>query len=268
MVDIHTHIFNEQSYADYKRRTGGRVEKALTIHYPKDFTQKSYPPFPFETLLEFAKDKSDLAVIASVDLEGEISPQIERFEKLFDEKKIVGLKLYPGYQHTFVSQPNAIASAQLCAKRKLPLTIHSGDVYDPLGNALLKYSDPLHVDELAVAVPGCRIIIAHFGFPHLLQTANIVSKNANVYTDISGTIDDSRVEGSSAALVEQYCADLKRVFAYYPDVRHKVLFGTDYAGENISLHLFDEYVQTVENVFPQSLHARVFGDLAKELYTL
>lgn len=267
MIDAHTHIFNEQVYDEYKARTKGRVEKALTIHYPRDFSREAEPNLSLDALLAFAESKPDLAVVASINFESDAQSQLKNLEELFKQKKIVGLKLYSGYQYLTAADPKVIPFAQLCASYAQPLIIHAGDVYDPKGKALLRYAHPLYIDELAVAVPACRIVIAHLGFPYLMEAANVISKNSNVYGDVSGTVD--AIAGyDPQTMVSAYIADLRRMFAYYPDVQEKVIFGTDYGGENVAHHFFDEYVQVVESVFPASAHERVFSGLATELFKL
>ncbi len=265
MIDIHTHIFNEESYQSYKKHAGNSVEKILTIHVP--FDDGLHPPTLTE-LISFAQSKEDMGVIAGVDMERDIPEQLRALEPLLVDKKIVGLKLYPGYQHTPVSSATVIPVATWCAEHGVPLTIHGGDFYDPAGTALLHDAHPIHVDTLAVAVPGCKIIIAHFGFPYLLETANIVAKNKNVYVDISGTVIDCGSQELNNALLKRYVEDLSRVFDYFPIVRSKTMFGTDYAGEKVELRLFKEYVEVAEQLFAGEERERMLRGLAKELFSL
>ena len=131
----------------------------------------------------------------------------------------------------------------------------------------MKYSHPLHVDELAVLVPECSIIVGHFGFPYLLETAMVMAKHMNVYADLSGTIN-SQNNSDAGKLANQYGLDLRRVFNYYPEVRGKILFGTDYTGEKFPLKWFDEYANVVNEVFSENERERVFGGLARKLFGL
>ncbi|MBC7836422.1 amidohydrolase family protein [Acetobacteraceae bacterium] len=264
MIDVHTHIFNEESYASYKKRANGRVEKALTIHIaPHGPTQ--YPTL--ESLLLFIEGKNDLAIIASIDAVGDIPRQLSALEERIKENKIVGLKLYPGYQPFSSNDPRIIPVAQFCARHSKPLMIHTGDVEDPDRVALLRHAHPSFVDDLAVAVPTCTIIIAHLGFPYLLEAVNVISKNKNVYGDMSGTLMDEPGINPKA-LTEQYIADVNRALVYFPNTRSKVLFGTDYSGEHLPLRLFDEYIEVVEKVFDQSEREWVYSGLAKKLFNL
>lgn len=260
IIDAHTHIFDETKYKAYRAKAKERVSRALVLHWFKDDLNK---------LRSFIESKDDLALVASVDIEEKIQPQLDKLEKLFQEKKIVGIKLYPGYQHFYPSDKRVFSVAELCEKYGKPLIFHSGDVYDPRGSggkAMLKYSHPIHIDELATQFPDCKIVIAHFGFPYVIETANVVSKNDNVYTEISGTIDEVGPAGKIKALVEQYADDLKRAFTYYPNVRKKTMFGTDYGGEDIPLNQFEPYIELVKEVFSSEEQENVFSGLAKKVF--
>ncbi len=267
MIDAHTHIFDEEAYASYKKRANGRVEKALTIHIaPHGST--SYPSL--ESIFKFAEDKKDIAIIAGVNVMGDLHAELTVLETLLAANKIIGLKLYPGYQLFFSNDPKVIPIAQLCARYKKPLIIHTGDVEDQDRVSLLRYSHPIFVDDLAIAVPDCTIVIAHLGFPYMLEAANVLSKNQNVFGDISGTLMDEPGV-APLALIKQYSTDLTRIFTYFPNIRKKILFGTDYSGKDLSsgfLTFFNEYIEVVEKVFTEEERDWVYSGLAKKLFNL
>lgn len=257
ITDIHTHIYKEETYQTYFTKTKDKVFKVLVLHWYK---------FSLDKLLQFAASKDNLYVVGSVDLDKDIVKQITTIENHLRGRKVFGVKLYPGYQHFYPSDGRVYPVADLCQKYKVPLIFHSGDVYDPDGEAILKYAHPIYVDELAVKFPECIMVISHFGFPYLLETANIVSKNANVYTDISATITESDSGEDAKILFNQYCQDLKRVYSYFPDVKEKTMFGTDYGGEECPLNLVEPYIKIVESVFSEHEQKDVFYQLAKRLF--
>lgn len=263
IIDCHTHITNQEQYRHYLRRGGSRVDKIITIH-DWDLSKPTHEP-TIDELLQFASTKSNLFVIASVDMTHSLPPQLKKLDGQFRRGEIIGVKLYPGYQPFFVSDEKVNPIATLCAKYQKPLVIHMGDVYDPHGTARMRFSHPISVDELAVRHPDCPLVIAHFGFPYILETANIVVKNTNVYTDISATLIDLP-RRDAKALLTQFAADLKRAFTYFPDARNKVLFGTDYAGEHTYLNQVEPYFAAVQKLFRPSERKRILGGLAEELF--
>ncbi|MBI4448284.1 amidohydrolase family protein [Candidatus Woesearchaeota archaeon] len=257
VIDVHTHIFNEKIYRDYLRKSGSKVSKMLVLHwYKSDFSQVS----------KFCETKKNLFLIGNVDFDKGTNNQLKHLERLLKKNKIFGIKLYPGYQYFYPSDKKVYPVAKLCQKYGKPLIFHSGDVYNPEGGALLKYSHPIHIDALAVKFPKCKMIISHFGFPYLMETANIVSKNGNVYTDISGTIMQCGSDKELKRLLSQYEADLGRVFSYFPNIKHKIMFGTDYGGEHTPLNLVQPYIWLVKKVFSKKEQKSVFYKTANKLF--
>lgn len=258
IIDTHTHIYSEKTHREYFSKAK-KVAKALTLFYPLE-------KYRLEEILAFVETKKDLFLVGSIDMDGNVQQQIKTHEELFQNKKIYGIKLYPGYQLFFPSDKKVHPIAQLCQKYQRPLIFHSGDVYSPDNQALLKYSQSIHIDELAVKFPKCKIIISHFGFPAFLQTANIVSKNKNVYTDISGTLDQGDTKKEEKKMFKQYIKDLNRVFNYFPDIKEKIMFATDFGGEETPLSLINPYVNLVNKLFSGSQKHQVFSGLAENIF--
>jgi len=267
IIDTHTHIFDENVYKSYIAKSKDKIDKILTIHYKVTHNEKGeIEKVKLEDLINFAQSKDNLYTIGSVDVDGDINKQLEFLSGLFEEKKIFGIKLYPGYQHFYPSDEKIYPVAELCQKYNKPLVFHSGDVYDFEGKAVLKYSHPIHIDGIAVKFPKCKIVIAHFGFPYHVEAANVVSKNQNVYTEISGTIDKTDTNEDAENLLNQYTKDLQRVFNYYPDVKAKTMFGTDYGGEHTLLNQIEPYKELVRRIFSKDEKENVFHKLAEDVF--
>jgi predicted TIM-barrel fold metal-dependent hydrolase len=56
----------------------------------------------------------------------------------------------------------------------------------PIRTAPLRYAHPLVMDEIAIAYPELRIVMAHLGHPWQVDTLTVVRKHPHVYADISG----------------------------------------------------------------------------------
>lgn len=258
IIDTHTHIYSDETYKTYFEKADGRIAKAISLAC-WEYTDS-------DELIEFVSTKKNLFVVGNIHIDGDIEKQLKLHDKWFQEEKIIGIKMYPGYQYFYPSDKLVYPVAELCQKYNKPLIFHSGDVWNPKGDAILKYSHPIHVDGLAVKYPECKIIIAHFGFPYHLEAANVVSKNKNVYTEISGTLDEMDTQEEHDNLIKQYIADLKRVYSYYPDVKDKTMFGTDYGGEHTPLKLVQPYIKIAENVFTKEEQKWVFSEIAQKLF--
>lgn len=256
IIDIHTHIYNEKEYKEYFAKAKS-ISKCLVMRWYE---------FNLEEFLKFIDTKDKLFPVGAIDMSRNVIEQIKNHRELFKKQKIFGIKLYSGYQYFYPSDKKIYPIARLCEKYNRPLIFHCGDVWDPKNKSLLKYSHPIYVDELAVKFPRCKIIISHFGFPYFFETANVVSKNKNVYTDISGTIDKTATKKEMGNRIKQYAADMKRVFNYFPDIKNKVMFGTDFSGDDTPLNLVKPYIETVKKVFFKKEQENIFYKLAEELF--
>jgi len=263
-IDVHTHVSTKEQWVSYQKKSNGQVAKIISLAW----CYKDSPTEPdVERLLKFVATESNIYVAGSINMDEGFGQQLKRHEELFQQKKIVAIKLYPGYQHFYPYEGRVTAIAELCARYNKPLIFHSGDFYDVHGTALLEYARSIHIDQLARRCPNTKIVISHFGFPHFLDTAGIVSQHDHVYTDISGTIDDSGLTTKElTALIEQYIADLRRVFNYYPNIKNKIMFGTDFVGEETPLKHVEPYRCVIQSLFNKREQASAFHELAEKLY--
>ena len=137
------------------------------------------------------------------------------------EGKVKGLKIYPGYEPFFPNDPKLEPAYAFAKEHGLPVMVHSGDTYTPKGK--LKYSHPLHIDELAVDHPDVAFVICHIGNPWMRDTMEVLYKNANVYTDFSGL-----VLGDFEDRFESYMHKQVQEMLLYGVQPEKCLYGTDW----------------------------------------
>ena len=79
IIDSHTHINNDQSYEEYFKKAKGRVEKIISLaFYYQDI----------EELLKFSESKNNIYLVASLDVDKPLEPQLEKCEELFRKKRI------------------------------------------------------------------------------------------------------------------------------------------------------------------------------------
>jgi uncharacterized protein len=150
--------------------------------------------------------------------------EIDHLAHLYEQKKIVAVKFYTGYDHYYPADVNWELS--LLEEVGCPVIFHSGDCLSSIKRAKLKYSHPLHIDEVAVDHPKMNFIIAHIGFPFVREAAEVCYKNDNVYTDISGFVYGD--------FDQQNKVKFSKVLNEFLEIApaHKLLFGTDYPISN------------------------------------
>jgi predicted TIM-barrel fold metal-dependent hydrolase len=125
-----------------------------------------------------------------------------------------GIKLYPVMSLYDVRDSNLAPFFSKAKELSLPILMHMGT--SPATKGMLKYSQPLLIDELAMAFPRLKIIMAHLGHPWQRDAAMVIRKHPNVYADISG-IWHRPWQGYEALVM---CGEW--------GVYHKLLFGSDY----------------------------------------
>ncbi len=108
---------------------------------------------------------------------------------------------------------------ELISAAGLPTIFHSG--HSGIGTGLrgggglrLKYSNPIHLDDVAVDFPDMTIIIAHPSWPWQDEALSVCLHKPNVYIDLSGWSP----KYFSPSLVQYANTQLK----------HKMLFGSDF----------------------------------------
>ncbi|MEO8362288.1 MAG: amidohydrolase family protein, partial [Vicinamibacteria bacterium] len=208
-------------------------------------------------MVEATRSMSNLFIVAGIPFDGDRTEQLDALRPGVAEGKIRGLKLYPGYQPFYPSDPSLAAVYAFAKEHALPVMIHSGDTYSPRGK--LKYSHPLHVDEVAVDHPDVNFVICHLGNPWIRDCMEVVYKNANVYTDFSGLVlgdFDDRFESYMLRQIQEMLA-----YGVQPE---KCLYGTDWP-----IASMESYLDFMEQLkMPPKERAMILSDNAIRLFRL
>ncbi len=263
IVDCHVHLNNYhedavESLADCldnlelaMRRN--RIDHALVLT-----SYKVTPGRPStERVVTAISDRSHLSVVAGLDWFTFDGGQLGDLEPAVQSGKLKGLKLYPGYQPFYPADPKWAPAYQFAAEHALPVMIHSGDTYAPTGK--VKYSHPLHVDDAAVDFPDVKFVICHIGNPWLRDCMEVVYKNANVYTDISGL-----VLGEFSDRFEVYMRRQLQDMLLYGVEPDKVLFGTDWPIS--SMESYRAFMRDL--AIPEREKQRIYAENAVALFGL
>ena len=173
---------------------------------------------PNEEVLEAARANSDMMMaFGSVDPhKGKMG--LREVRKLIADG-ISGFKFHPTCQGFFPNDPMAYPLYEEIAAAKLPAIFHSG--HSGMGSGLrgggglrLKYSNPMHLDDVAADFPDMTVIIAHPSWPWQDEALSVALHKPNVYIDLSGWSP----KYFPPQLIQHANTQLK----------HKMLFGTDY----------------------------------------
>ncbi len=151
--------------------------------------------------------------------------EVRRAIKLAKENRglVKAFKVRLGYVNASAGSRVYNQLYDFAESENLPALFHTGDT--AVGTGALAKSHPLSLDELANKRGALKIVLCHFGNPWFMDTAELVYKHENVYTDISGLITGS---GSYAEEYAEWLAGNISEAIYYIGDAGKVFFGTDY----------------------------------------
>jgi uncharacterized protein len=162
-----------------------------------------------------------IGVVAAVSYLNYRAADLAELRVLLRTGRILGLKLYPGYEPYYVHDARMRVVYELAAEFGVPVMIHTGDTYDPFGK--VKYAHPLEVDEVAVDFREVQFVICHLGNPWITDAMEVIYKNPNVVGDISGFTLGHFEERFERFMLQQ----VNEVVAFAGDPS-KLLFGTDW----------------------------------------
>jgi uncharacterized protein len=104
---------------------------------------------------------------------------------------VKGFKFHPTVQGFYPYDKMAYPIYEVIAEYKLPMLFHTGHSGFgsgvPGGGGLrLEYSNPMHLDDVAIDFPDCPIIMAHPSWPWQDEALSVAMHKPNVYIDLSG----------------------------------------------------------------------------------
>ena len=214
-IDIHTHAevscwnrfdaYGEEydRAADRYFRSSNRPTIAETItHYREKkiglimFTVDSESNLgrtriPNEEIAAAAKENSDMMMaFASIDPhKGKMGAR--EAERLIKEHNVKGFKFHPTVQGFHPNDKMAWPIYEVINAHKLPAIFHTG--HSGIGSGMycggklrLEYSNPMHLDDVAVNFGDMQIVMAHPSFPWQDEALSIATHKPNVWIDLSG----------------------------------------------------------------------------------
>ena len=174
---------------------------------------------PNEEVAEVANANADVLIpFASIDPH-KGRRGVDEAKRLIAEHGVRGFKFHPNVQAFFPDDRMAYPFYEVIEEAGLPALFHTG--HSGVGSGMrggggirLKYSNPMHVDDVAVDFPDLKIVLAHPSFPWQDEALSIAMHKPQVYIDLSGW--------SPRYFPEQLVRYTNTL------LREQVLFGTDY----------------------------------------
>ena len=204
----------DETIAYYRERKIGLV--MFTVDSEHQIGRKRIPN---EEVAEAALKNADMMIaFASIDPHKGMMG-VREARNLIQNYGVKGFKFHPTVQGFMPNDRMAYKLYEVIADAKLPALFHSG--HSGIGTGMrgggglrLAYSNPMHLDDVAVDFPDMPIIIAHPSWPWQDEALSVCLHKPNVYIDLSGWSP----KYFPSQLVQYANTQL----------RHKMLFGTDF----------------------------------------
>ena len=188
-------------------------------------------------LHHWIKDRPEFAMFGSLDFGCYFYQGFNELEEMASEGLIRGIKLYTAYQGIDFDSDRFKKVATLASESRLPLMFHGGVSYtlwkqmgtkDVLALVSLPdranedYKTPEAFEMVAKEFPRVNIIVSHLCKPFFEEMIEVLNRNENVFTDVSGILDSKRDSDYKTACIEQVN---RFIGECGPE---KIMFGTDF----------------------------------------
>lgn len=190
---------------------------------------------------------------ASVNPKKEEAPKI--LEDAIKNLGLKGLKLHPPLQDFYPNDKNIWPIYEKAMELNIPIVFHVGTT--PFGSLVkLNQANPILIDEVAIAFPELKIILAHMGTLWHYETFMVAEKNPNVFIDTAAYPHEIK-----NLLTENL---IKRIG------EEKFIFGTDfpmpYEGKT---HRMKDYVDCINGLsLSQEIKEKIFHENLEKLLRL
>ena len=228
----------------------GEKKPLKTSYEPAEKSDKLFEIYPF---LGLNTTNYTLKSIVSIldeyfaDYDGKLQTL---YENMGGRAGFAGIKLYPPLG--FDPWPDDPAEREkveylysYCTKKQIPITTHCSDGGFAVTDMAEEFTNPARWRKVLQEYPELKINFAHMGkqskkkFILFSQSAwakeviMLIAQFPNAYADFSCTAFDNK-----------YYRELARTIEEYPQIREKVLFGTDFMVNLLWCDSYNSYLET------------------------
>jgi uncharacterized protein len=201
--------------AYYRERKMAAVTFTIDIKDQPEDPARATP----EEIAERAREHQDVLIpFGSVDPHRG-AEAVVMAKRQIEEFGVKGFKFHPSSQAFLPNDRMAYPVYEVIEAAGLPALFHTGQTGAGAGTRggggiRLKYSNPIHLDDVAVDFPDLPIILAHPSFPWQEEALSVATHKPQVYIDLSGWSPKY-----FPPILIQYANTL---------LKDKILFGTDF----------------------------------------
>jgi len=176
----------EETIAYYRERKIGLV--MFTVDSETHIGRKRIPN---EEIAEAAAKNADMMIaFASIDPhKGKMGAREAR--RLVESGAVKGFKFHPTMQNFHPYDRMAYPIYEVVAEFGMPAIFHTG--HSGIGSGMrcggslkLEFSNPMHLDQVAIDFPDMQIVMAHPSWPWQDEALSVCLHKPNVWIDLSG----------------------------------------------------------------------------------
>lgn len=169
-----------------------RERNMAAVIFPVDAERETgFHRYSNDDVAQIAAENADVLIpFASIDpWKGKMA--VREAKRLVSEYGVKGFKFHPTMQGFFPNDRMAYPLYEAIEEAGAIALFHTGQT--GVGSGMkggmgmrLKFSNPIHLDDVSVDFPGMDIILAHPSFPWQDEALAVCQHKPNVYIDLSG----------------------------------------------------------------------------------
>lgn len=144
----------------------------------------------------------------------------EKLIQAFEEYKLLGLYVNTARLHIYPNDPRLMKLYDICARMDKPIIFQAGLCLER--NALSKFCHPMEFEEIAAKYPDTNICLAHVGWPWVQETAALLIKYPNLYTNTALM----NFDGPYQIYHKVFLEDMGQYWVEH-NIADQVMFGSD-----------------------------------------
>lgn len=169
-----------------------RDKNMACVIFPVDAERNTgFKRYENEEVARICDENNDVLIpFASIDpAKGKMGAREAR--RLVREFGVKGFKFHPTMQGFYPNDRSAYVLYEVIQEEGCVALFHTGQTGVGAGahggmNMRLKYSNPIHLDDVAADFPDMSIVAAHPAFPWVEEQLSVLTHKPNVYMDLSG----------------------------------------------------------------------------------
>ncbi len=237
IFDCHCHFVTLKDFELYKKTSS--ANKFLNIRAINH--EVLVKPYDFNTFEKI----DNMYLTEAVDLNNLEEELIREEYNLKNTRKIVGIKIYLGYQQFYANDNKIIKVTELANKYGVSVIFHCGECY--ASGEEVDFSDAKYIEELAKKFKNTNFIASHMNWPNFDNIFSLCEKYNNIFTCFSGCLDATEKEKRELQ-VSNAINIINKYLKKYPNLKNKLMYGTDFFADGEAFINVSDYIKIADKL--------------------